>query len=856
MYVSCENRLAYNILFTDSVQCKEFDDESDIGQLGILQEKLRNLDEENFEFTKNWIIKSIFVQSDEGAHDLIYTFFYLVGLKDTENKSKLFSRMLTSLHNLKDEFKCFEQIPRQAEEILVVTNNFNITEFVTQLINNKIINSSNFEAIKQRKRYNYSMNDDNIVWINSQKITTFKLKDDRFKLGSFIKNDDLEGMLEHISNYNNFNYNAHFNFKTTDEKLVLKLNLLDYAAFHGSINCFKHFILQSCYLKSENIAKYAFFGGNIEIIRILEQMNVDLTMDINVLNACFHNDVLTWIVDTRQLDLNRVHYSENVHFFKIMEQNNTPLRISFLATQSIIISKYLLYCFNSKKVNGIAFYNACYTGNIGLVKYLYQNYNIRIEKRRSGLNAFHVALRENRLEVVKYLLTIPGINYEHEKIKSLSVAMDIRDIQMIKSLVNESKGIEFDKNAWKESIDSDEPEILEIFMRENWTRKKFDLKESIERCIQMKCINNFKFFFQIDGSFDYCAAVINDTKLYNYEFNDAVFQKVKQVGRENFSLFKSQEWESIEQFEEWAFISSMRFQIVGKKEVFLSSLLTSIIQMTENILIIALKKCINDPHGHYKIRKLCDLYPDFFKLDEKDVVKKMDREDITSLMIKSCKYDVLFLKKYQSILPDIINATKKRDELINLGLKNKEIMEILLTASNFNFGLNSTFPLEFIAYETDIFDMVINHPNADLNRTKCYNEAKISLLMLIVLKSDIKYFEIFLQKPNIDVNFASMIRKSPNDEMVACYPIIHFLIYCQKIDFLKLLLQYPTIDLEILAIGNVSPLALAKKVGNEKIISMLLCDSGFDNSEIVNLVQDMDELLFYLKMLTPKNSNR
>ena len=48
----------------------------------------------------------------------------------------------------------------------------------------------------------------------------------------------------------------------------MKINLIEMAAFHGSIKCFKFFMLNGMDI-NEKITKYAIAGGNIEIIKIL-----------------------------------------------------------------------------------------------------------------------------------------------------------------------------------------------------------------------------------------------------------------------------------------------------------------------------------------------------------------------------------------------------------------------------------------------------------------------------------------------------------------------------------------------------------------------------------------------------------
>ena len=73
------------------------------------------------------------------------------------------------------------------------------------------------------------------------------------------------------------------------------ISLLDIACYNGSINCFKYLIMNNCETWDGN-CNYAVAGGNVEIIKIIEQRGFTFELCIYT-SIAFHRDTLTdWLI--------------------------------------------------------------------------------------------------------------------------------------------------------------------------------------------------------------------------------------------------------------------------------------------------------------------------------------------------------------------------------------------------------------------------------------------------------------------------------------------------------------------------------------------------------------------------------
>lgn len=437
---------------------RKLDDDSDVGQLGILQERLLSLDEGNFEETRDWIISSIFCMSVDGIHDLIYTFYLIEPARKLDHKSSIFSRMITSLFSFKDKNEFISQISSQSEELLTVTKDLDCEELVLKLVECSIISQPKYLEIKNREStFRRYYDRESIISNSKEKLYSesveelkkrrsifphFDDENEKYWLYHLIKNDNLEELQDFLCEEElpdiDFRKRRHFN----DDRY--KFTMLDYAIFCGSIRCFKFLLMSNAKITDRSV-KYAFMSGNIEIIRIIEQNNIDLSEGLFYAAQYFHNDIFDWLVETKGVDVSKLEYSDNVHVFKKLPKTKCIDESFFFNTQTIILTKYILTkCKRANNVIRMTFFKACIDGNVGLVKFLYQNFKLQYNNFYLGkLNALHVSIIENRIEVIEYLLNLKVFKFKPKKFYVFPAAIINKSVEVLKMLIDTNE-LEFE----------------------------------------------------------------------------------------------------------------------------------------------------------------------------------------------------------------------------------------------------------------------------------------------------------------------------------------------------------------------------------------------------------------------------
>lgn len=84
-------------------------------------------------------------------------------------------------------------------------------------------------------------------------------------------------------------------------KIVDSISNINLSALHGSISCFKLFMIDEDDISS--CLDYALFGGNLEILQILEQNDVSFKTSLSTLLRApqFHKDIFDWILNTKEV---------------------------------------------------------------------------------------------------------------------------------------------------------------------------------------------------------------------------------------------------------------------------------------------------------------------------------------------------------------------------------------------------------------------------------------------------------------------------------------------------------------------------------------------------------------------------
>ena len=120
-----------------------------------------------------------------------------------------------------------------------------------------------------------------------------------------IREDDVERCQAVISS-SNIKIDSHIPYSLFEvlEGVNQKENmpsLLEYAAFFGSIKCFKFLIMNNSPI-TDKLISFAIFGGNIEIIHICEGYHAPLKLALRSSICCFRDDFFEYFQDSQYVE--------------------------------------------------------------------------------------------------------------------------------------------------------------------------------------------------------------------------------------------------------------------------------------------------------------------------------------------------------------------------------------------------------------------------------------------------------------------------------------------------------------------------------------------------------------------------
>ena len=201
-----------------------------------------------------------------------------------------------------------------------------------------------------------------------------------------IRNDDVE-KLQEISSQADFNFNQIIEPSLYERCSFINkpnVSLIDYAAFFGSIKCFRFLLLNET--KLNNTGKYAIAGGNLEIIHLCEQNN-SLFEGLCEAAIEFHrNDIFHYLYENKIIEFK--------DFTKLGEQciqcNNYEL-LGYLEKEGMEINYSIIEA--STKI-----------GNFPLVKYfvgikIYTKYDLFLSVESGNFELVKYILERKRIDI-------------------------------------------------------------------------------------------------------------------------------------------------------------------------------------------------------------------------------------------------------------------------------------------------------------------------------------------------------------------------------------------------------------------------------------------------------------------------
>ncbi|OHT02944.1 hypothetical protein TRFO_29820 [Tritrichomonas foetus] len=270
-------------------------------------------------------------------------------------------------------------------------------------------------------------------------------------LHSIIRSDDIDGFQFICSNYL-----IDISLKRIDpsiyeiEKFINKSkpSLIELASFYGSFNIFK-FLWMNKVDFTPNLVKFAIAGGNIEIIKTIENEKVHFMTEnfISTLKFAirFHrNEIANYLIENYQDNfISTINNNNNVNNNNHIDNNNNDFLIANDEINHYLSDVYIFY-----KVSEILITNLLTSIKYGNFEWFHESINEIIEKKininlknKVQQNVLHFTVEHSRYAMLKILCErfkgIIEINaYDNWKETPLMRAAELGEAQMVKYLVS------------------------------------------------------------------------------------------------------------------------------------------------------------------------------------------------------------------------------------------------------------------------------------------------------------------------------------------------------------------------------------------------------------------------------------
>lgn len=334
-------------------------------------------------------------------------------------------------------------------------------------------------------------------------------------------------------------------------------SLIDFASFKGSVYCFKYLLLNKATV-SKNTIELAFYSGNTEIIRILED-EIDLENCLRITAKYFHNDIFDWLIETKGAKTGQIKSTENIHALRYKLENEDEFDISIFNTQSIILTKYLFD--NCVKLTDdqhytLSFFNACLRGNIGMARFLYDKCGCCSRLNHSALSPLEIAVKGNQPEIIEFLMSVNGISYfSEDDLVYFAVKNRLADVL---SLIIDIKGLKIDMETFNGVVQSQNTRILRILLSREFIRNCFDFRFYYEFCIQHQCYESFRCLVDFGDLIDCCKVIASSLTIEIKSFAKILIEKVEKLCDTEFKAAFKNKFGDINEFKQWFLYKCIR----------------------------------------------------------------------------------------------------------------------------------------------------------------------------------------------------------------------------------------------------------------------------------------------------------
>ena len=266
----------------------------------------------------------------------------------------------------------------------------------------------------RRKEYDHIMNYENKIHSNNSLIKAI-IDDDINSFQSFISKNNID---------------IHDPIQQ-DHKYYPELNgskAIEYAAFFGSIKCFKYLMMNMKSINYERLLKYSIEGGNAEIIHIVEGQNpnLDSSEKSNLLDSAIllmRNDLIEYLVNTYEIPIIAENYIKCIY-----SSNYEAMTILRDLDKSNAINEYGEIGSTPIDISAFEDYLDFFTYFMSIKEVDYKKLN------NYGKTILQSAVRGNSVDIVYYIDKHHIINFNdrgkyHLSVYQIAIVYGIRDVK-------------------------------------------------------------------------------------------------------------------------------------------------------------------------------------------------------------------------------------------------------------------------------------------------------------------------------------------------------------------------------------------------------------------------------------------
>lgn len=358
-------------------------------QIIEIQTLLMNVDKMNFEETKillfklNVIIdKHVFCHFLESIDSAIYA---------RPNNYLFYIDIILDYKEWIEKYLSQYELYRIFGNHIVVYNLYRHSLFTLDFINSIKYNSESIENI-------FNLLIKNTIGSSDKSELESKCYDGKNPnpIAQAIKNDDIS-TLQMLLSKENISINSSIPYSVFEISYFLtnEPSLIEYAAFSGSVQCFKFLLLQTEIMIPETITRFAIAGGNYDIIHLIESQDIPFTSDdLNCAVEFFRNDVAEYLIESSNcLDTNHESVFTSIAFYNVDYFVNHISEVTNINT----LNKY----------KSTLLQTAAYYGQLDFVEFLLSIDDIDV-KMKSSMNktAKEISEEVGEIEIAALLASV------------------------------------------------------------------------------------------------------------------------------------------------------------------------------------------------------------------------------------------------------------------------------------------------------------------------------------------------------------------------------------------------------------------------------------------------------------------